>query len=171
MTTGTQSAELVEAARYMGRCRTRGCSYRAVVDAEVRPYTYEGRVLTSDVIRLLPEDLCEYTVERRAETAAIIAANGYPPQRDPTLTMPDGRSWTRFRLDLYGDVRRALIRVGLWCPHCDDEIKVTRLTAKRNDGKTCSRICMQAISSSCECSCGGSNHGRGWMPGSVRIEA
>lgn len=57
------------------------------------------------------------------------------------------------RTDFYGDLRR----------DCDCGNKVTlRGVWGRETDKKCDGRCTHAISASCDCSCGGKNHGNAW---------
>ena len=163
---------MTETARYMGRCRT--CPYRAAVDAELFSVTTGGRTSSWFGIPVLDEDHDDYTRARRAQTEALWAASGITglsPRLPAHVRMPQPPAWVRFQLDMDGIARRALIRVGLWCPTCSGQIRVTPLKATRNEGKRCSDVCKRATSITCDCSCGGQMHGRAWLAGSVRIGA
>ena len=159
---------MTETARYIGRCRT--CPYRAIVDAEMFSVTTQGKTSTWFGIPVLDEDHDDYTRARRAQTEALYAAAGIatPPAH---VGMPKMPPWDGFRLDMDGVGRRALIRVGLWCPDCNARIKAKPLKATRNEGKRCSDVCKRATSITCDCSCGGQMHGRAWLTNSVRIGA
>lgn len=53
------------------------------------------------------------------------------------------------------------------CPGCGGSLYVpagAEIVAQEN-GQPCNAICMNARGPSCDCSCGGANHGAGWAIG------
>lgn len=158
---------MTETVRYMARCRT--CRRKGAIDAEMYTITLQGRTYTWPGIPILDEDHNDYTRARAAEASVVRAAAGatYPAH----VRMPQPPAWNRFQLDMDGIARSVLIRVGLWCPDCNDQMRVTPLKATRNDAKRCNDVCMRATSITCDCSCGGQNHGKAWLVGSVRVGA
>lgn len=159
---------MTETARYMGRCRT--CPYRAVVDAELFSVTTGGKTSSWFGVPVLDEDYDGHARARQASYDALNVAAGRAPL-PAHVRMPQMPPWDGFRLDMDGVARRALVRVGLWCPDCSVRIKAKPLEATRNDSKRCSDVCRRATSITCDCSCGGRMHGRAWMAGCVRIGA
>lgn len=50
------------------------------------------------------------------------------------------------------------------CPRCGQQAWASkRLEGVKNDGVRCDARCMGAKGHNCECSCGGANHGRGFI--------
>lgn len=159
---------MAETVRYMARCRT--CPRKGAVDAEMFTITLQGRTYTWPAIPVLDEDHDDYT--RRLKQENDKSYRGPAPQMQPDfLRVPQPPSWTRFSLDMNGVARRVLIRVGLWCPDCNDQMRVKPLKATRNDAKRCNDVCLRATSTTCDCSCGGQNHGKAWLASAVRIGA
>jgi hypothetical protein len=159
---------LTGTARYIGRCRT--CAYRAVIDAEMFSVTVQGKTSAWFGIRILDGDHDDHSRARQASYDALNEAAGRTPV-PAHVAMPRMAPWDGFRLDMDGVARRALIRVGLWCPDCNVRILVKPLKAARNEAKRCSDVCKRATSITCDCACGGQMHGRAWMAVSVRIGA
>ncbi len=52
-----------------------------------------------------------------------------------------------------------LLAAGLNCPVHRKFLKFTALEGRVNDAKECNGVCMAAVGPSCDCSCGGENHG------------
>lgn len=48
------------------------------------------------------------------------------------------------------------------CPECGDWTTVTQVIGNVSTVKDCDARCLNAKRSSCECSCGGANHGGGY---------
>lgn len=48
------------------------------------------------------------------------------------------------------------------CPNCTAWTKVERVFGRKSVAKKCDARCLNAKRSSCECSCAGANHGKGW---------
>jgi hypothetical protein len=128
--------------------------------------TLQGRTYTWPGIRILDEDYDDYARARAADAAAARAAAG--GNETAYLRVPQPPAWNRFHLDMDGVARNVLDRVGLWCPDCSDQMKVSPLRATRNDAKVCNSVCQRATSITCDCSCGGKNHGRAWLAQSIR---
>ena len=144
-----------QTARYVARCK--GCGHKAAVDAELVTKAIQGREYTNPGIPLIPEDF------------VVTGPDGEPRTVEKAcwshLSIPDGRSHTRFHLDWDGVAKNALKRVGLWCACGNvDQLRVKPLTATRNDAKRCGSACHSAISSTCDCACGGKNHASAWIP-------
>jgi hypothetical protein len=59
-----------------------------------------------------------------------------------------------------GTNRDELIRAGLWCGDHDKHLEWTQLKGRTNPDKDCNGVCMGAVGPSCDCACGGENHGR-----------
>ncbi|QHB37749.1 hypothetical protein I5G63_gp008 [Mycobacterium phage Imvubu] len=91
--------------RYFGRCTTRGCKTRRVIDGA--PYL----------------------------------ANGMPI----------------FYGGYNGD---ALVAAGLFCTEHTRHLTWNQLEATLAPEKVCNGVCMGAVGASCDCSCGGENHGK-----------
>ncbi|AIW02432.1 hypothetical protein AVV73_gp040 [Mycobacterium phage CaptainTrips] len=53
-----------------------------------------------------------------------------------------------------------LIAAGLFCTEHNKHLTWTQLQARTNPEKTCNGVCMGAVGGSCDCSCGGENHGK-----------
>lgn len=151
---------MTETVRYMAACRT--CKRKGVVDAEMFTVIDRHRSYTWAGIAILDEDYDDYARRRKQESDKLHAATGLHSQPG-FLRMPQPPSWVRFSLDMNGVARRALIRVGLWCPDCNDQMRVKPLKATRNDAKPCNSTCQRATSITCDCACGGKNHGRAWL--------
>lgn len=151
---------MTETVRYMAACRT--CKRKGAADAEMFTVTSQGRTYTWPGIRIIDEDHDDYTRARAAESSALrarISSDGAPAH----IRMPQPPAWIRFQLDMDGVARRVLIRVGLWCPDCNDQMRVKPLKATHNDAKPCNGTCVRATSITCDCACGGKNHGRAWL--------
>lgn len=60
-----------------------------------------------------------------------------------------------------GHNEAALKAAGLWCnEHPLGFLKFNQLQGRVNDEKVCDARCMGAVGPSCDCACGGENHGR-----------
>lgn len=57
------------------------------------------------------------------------------------------------------DIRAAWTALGLVCPDHNALMKGETLNGTYNPDKVCDGRCMSARRSSCDCSCGGANHG------------
>lgn len=53
------------------------------------------------------------------------------------------------------------------CPGCGRDMVWSPLEATRDDGVRCDSRCTNARGHSCNCSCGGQNHGAAWMGGTT----
>ena len=51
----------------------------------------------------------------------------------------------------------------LECPDCHRLSPVQRVAGRVVESKACNDRCMGATGPSCECACGGENHGAGWL--------
>lgn len=49
------------------------------------------------------------------------------------------------------------------CPHCGGPVTGGLVDGAYSDGIRCDASCQYARGPSCDCSCGGANHGRGWL--------
>ncbi|ASR84838.1 hypothetical protein SEA_HURRICANE_94 [Mycobacterium phage Hurricane] len=54
----------------------------------------------------------------------------------------------------------ALIAAGLYCSEHGKHLKWGQLAGRVNPEKECNGVCMAAVGPSCDCNCGGENHGR-----------
>lgn len=52
-----------------------------------------------------------------------------------------------------------LAAAGLFCTDHSTHLKWTQLVGRTNPEKECNGICMAATGPSCDCACGGENHG------------
>ena len=59
-----------------------------------------------------------------------------------------------------GSNRAALREIGAWCPEHNRPLDWTQLQGRVSPDKECNDICMAAVGPSCDCSCGGENHGK-----------
>lgn len=50
----------------------------------------------------------------------------------------------------------------LTCSECGGEVSMKAVAGKQNDAVACDARCMGARGASCECECGGANHGAAW---------
>jgi len=50
--------------------------------------------------------------------------------------------------------------IDCWCDEHNVWLKWTQLEGRYSDAKQCNGVCMGAIGPSCDCSCGGENHGK-----------
>ncbi|AYR00085.1 hypothetical protein PBI_NEBKISS_153 [Mycobacterium phage Nebkiss] len=55
---------------------------------------------------------------------------------------------------------KQLIAAGLFCNEHSAHLKWDQLQGRTNPDKECNGVCMAAIGPSCDCSCGGENHGK-----------
>jgi len=55
---------------------------------------------------------------------------------------------------------KALREAGLWCGEHNRWLTWTQLQGRVNPEKECNGVCMAAVGPSCDCSCGGKNHGK-----------
>lgn len=139
--------------RYVAKCRT--CKRAGAVDAVAYAARIHGRDHEHHGIPIIDEDF-----PTEASWGGPVAAERY---KDWTwVQMPQPPAWTRFRLDMDGVVYRVLVRVGLWCPD-HEQMRVTPLKATRNESKRCDSRCQSATSRTCDCSCGGEQHGSAWI--------
>ncbi|AON96745.1 hypothetical protein SEA_GENGAR_90 [Mycobacterium phage Gengar] len=53
-----------------------------------------------------------------------------------------------------------LVAAGLFCSDHHEHLKWTQLAGRHNPDKACNGVCMAAVGPSCDCACGGENHGR-----------
>lgn len=49
--------------------------------------------------------------------------------------------------------------IGAWCPEHDTFLDWNQLTGRTRPDKECNGVCMGAVGPSCDCACGGENHG------------
>ncbi len=49
-----------------------------------------------------------------------------------------------------------------WCPDCGGSVPVEKVAGTFREDKPCTARCMAAVGPSCECFCGGANHGGRW---------
>lgn len=70
-----------------------------------------------------------------------------------------------YALYFTGDKRgdQALIDAGLGCPEHRGSMIYTGGKFSLNPRKVCNGKCMNAVGPSCDCSCGGENHGAKWV--------
>jgi hypothetical protein len=145
---------MTETVRHIARCRT--CTYRVAVDAELRIYTVGGQPYAMCVLPILDEDWPTVDMWGQPLDAHVLAAQ---KASRPAIAVRFDR---RPALD-EAEVN-AFKRNGLWCPCC--RVLLTReakpLKATLNPGKRCTRTCHNATSITCDCSCGGVNHSKGW---------
>lgn len=60
----------------------------------------------------------------------------------------------------YNGVNRAsLIAHGLWCPEHNTWLRWEQLQGRFSAERECDARCMGAVGPSCDCQCGGENHG------------
>lgn len=59
-----------------------------------------------------------------------------------------------------GDNEAELRSIGVWCDEHNTFLKFEPLRGRFNADKECNGVCMGAVGPSCDCSCGGENHGR-----------
>ena len=50
--------------------------------------------------------------------------------------------------------------IGCWCDDHNVWLKWSQLEGRYSDKKECNGVCMGATGPSCDCSCGGENHGK-----------
>lgn len=136
--------------RYVGRCRT--CGHRGAVDAIAHTYSASGRTYTSYGIAL--------TVDDREEPDPW----GGPPQ----LSLAQWASVPFVGLQLHA--HRAYKRLGLWCA-CDKALPLKPLKAVCNAARPCNDRCVNAVSITCDCACGGAKHGSAWIGASQFTKA
>jgi hypothetical protein len=59
-----------------------------------------------------------------------------------------------------GGNEKELRNAGIWCNDHDTFIVFNQLKAKLNRDKECNGVCMAGVGPSCDCACGGENHGK-----------
>ncbi len=59
-----------------------------------------------------------------------------------------------------GGNEKALRTAGIWCDEHNTFLKFDQLKGRTNTEKTCNGVCMAGIGPSCDCACGGENHGK-----------
>lgn len=50
--------------------------------------------------------------------------------------------------------------INVWCNEHDTFLKFNQLKGRVNRDKECNGVCMAGIGPSCDCACGGENHGK-----------
>ena len=59
-----------------------------------------------------------------------------------------------------GSNRDQLRAIGCWCEEHNKHLVWNQLSGRVNRDKECNGICMGAVGPSCDCQCGGENHGK-----------
>jgi hypothetical protein len=59
-----------------------------------------------------------------------------------------------------GHNEKPLREAGLWCDEHNTFLKFDQLKGKLNRDKECNAVCMAGVGPSCDCACGGENHGK-----------
>ena len=59
-----------------------------------------------------------------------------------------------------GGNEKELRAAGIWCDEHNTFLKFNQLQGRMNTEKTCNGVCMAGIGPSCDCACGGENHGK-----------
>lgn len=146
---------MVETVRYLARCAA--CGHRAAADATVRTEYIARHPYTRHMLPVIAEDrarLDPWTGEPIPEPQA-------PGERELwaciQVTAQGGRPF------LNSAQRKVFKRFGLWCPNCDLPLQPRPLKATPKPAKQCDDRCVAAISSTCDCSCGGARHGSAWI--------
>lgn len=151
---------MAETVRHIARCRTCiGRPYRVAVDAEVR-ITYTGGVPHATfVLPILDEDWAAVDAHGQPLSVDELAAQSAIKATNPAIAIA-----SRYPRTLDEVEAAAFKRNGLWCPNC--RVLLTReakpISGTLNPGKRCNSTCHNATSISCDCSCGGANHSKGW---------
>jgi hypothetical protein len=61
----------------------------------------------------------------------------------------------------YNGINRNDLRsIGAWCEEHNKHLTWNQLKGRTSSGKECNGVCMGAVGPSCDCSCGGENHGK-----------
>ena len=61
----------------------------------------------------------------------------------------------------YNGINRDELRsIGAWCDDHNTFLTWNQLKGRVNPNKECNGVCMGAVGPSCDCSCGGENHGK-----------
>lgn len=71
-----------------------------------------------------------------------------------------GKGWESTPIFYNGGNSAQLIAAGLWCAEHNRHLDWNQLKGRVNLDKECNGVCMAAIGPSCDCSCGGENHGK-----------
>ena len=53
-----------------------------------------------------------------------------------------------------------LIAAGLWCHEHNRGLEFNQLKGRYAENRECNGVCMGAVGPSCDCQCGGENHGK-----------
>ncbi|QYN17536.1 hypothetical protein [Amycolatopsis sp. DSM 110486] len=113
--------------RYFGRCPTKGCKHRRVVEQGSHPQ-----------VARVPHGF------GRGEVLVLMAEAG--------------RDWPLYEMG-DRDHNTAMRAAGLVCPEHDRIVWFVGGRFTFNPERVCNGVCMSASGPSCECSCGGANHG------------
>lgn len=71
-----------------------------------------------------------------------------------------GEGWDAVSIIYGGSNGPQLVAAGLFCTEHNKHLQWTQLQGRVNPDKECNGVCMAATGPSCDCACGGENHGR-----------
>lgn len=77
-----------------------------------------------------------------------------------TRRVVDGHTVDGISIFYRGGNEAELATIGAWCTEHDHHLDWNQLKGRINADRECNGVCMAAIGPSCDCACGGENHGR-----------